>query len=396
MISFNNNLLANRKFFHFIFCFYFLFSSSFVFPAPIFAYADSLHWDFRDRDSSSGWRISGADSIKNTIRGLSVSGDNFIQFLAPEGASIQAGEFCLLELRVKVSGVFGKMAVTWPTKGIDAGNNLEIVKLLENTGQFQTARLDLSNYHEWSGGVSQLLLGIYSEDGRMEVESIRIWRPTLARKIQFAWSEFFHPEYFRPLSINAIHGPDFLGAKWLSWNYAVIFFFAFLLASIAVFQKKGLSNFFYSKRGFKIFSLLLIFWIIFDLRFSYDMAFSLKNIMERVMAPKGKMPPFYAFGDILEFTDFCRDSLPPYSSVNYYARDDTFFPFFKYHVFPHKAGFEGTAGEYFVVFNDPRILTGGRQLIRREKEGNNILFEKGSIIARFRDNSLIYRKDSRQ
>ncbi len=352
---------------------------------PLFAFGDDfISWDFKESEAAYKWRISGAKLIKPSKSGLKMSGEKFIKLLTPEGLSVQAEKYQLLELRVKISKVFGRIGVAWAQHGSEKAKNREIVQVLKNTGRFETVRINLNHHPEWAGEIGQILFGFYSADGEVEVESIRIWRPTLLKKIQFAWTEFFHPEYFRPLSINAIHGPNLLGKKWISWNYILVIFLVLI-----IFLYRKIIN----VRMF--FSLVFVLWIIFDVRFSYDMALSLENLRERVAVP-GEKKPRYIIGDLHEFAEFCNANIPSFAHVNYYAPTDIFFPRFKYAVYPRKAAYDSENGEYFVVHNDSSVLVRGRQLIREVEGAGNVIWTKGLLKSRYNSGSFIYKKGNTQ
>lgn len=370
----------------------FLFIGSFLLSAfPVQAVdsgPDSLSWDFRKPGSSNEWKISGARQIRSTSKGLKISGENFIQLLVPQGALIPADELNLLEVRVRVSEVFGTLSLAWLPVGIKGAKSKEMTMTLKNTGRFETVRIDMARYPEWSGELDQVLFGFYSDDGRVELESVRFYPRTLLKSLQFAWSEFTHPEYFRPLSINVISGPNLFGRKWIAWNYL---FMAIGVAFILAWSFFSVRKIPARENIKKIFFLLTALWMVFDVRFSYDMALSLKSLEKRAASENRK--PFFALGDRLEYVKFCEENLPQDAALGYYAKDDTFFPWIKYSLYPRKVLYAGRKGDYFLVYHNPALSVFKGQLIQKTKEGNNIIAAKGRRRASFDSDSFIFKKE---
>jgi len=358
-------------------------------------HAQPITWNFRKKDSAQKWKITGAKVVRLTGRGLTILGNDFIRLLAPEDLLMEAGKYQLLEVRVRASSVLARMGVTWTRKGAKSSPRREVVRVLENTGQMQTVRINLGRYPEWSGPIQQFLLGFYSRGGKVELESVKIWRPTFLRTLHFAWDEFSRPEYFKPLSINAIHGPNLFGRKWLSWNDFLIFS-CMLLFACAGFVKKGrpLKNIL-APGGFRgVLCLILLLWIVFDLRFSYDMAQSLRNVYTRAFSGSGEKPASYILGDFFEFVRFCDQRLPPLVPVNFFAPSEIFFPRFKYFMAPRKASYDGDRGDWFVAFHDTGLFIEEGSLIRRSRGGRRVMAPKGRVIGRFSGDSFIYHKES--
>jgi hypothetical protein len=149
--------------------------------------------------------------------------------------------------------------------------------------------------------------------------------------------------------------------------------------------------------------MLLLVWIVYDVRESFSQYQTIKEIRDSYVKPPPGEKTFPALGNFYGFVDLCREVIPETAQYHFYSLP--MWPFdcrIQYFLYPR--GIKSSTwnrydpgGEtpYHAVYQDPGIrhdrATG--RLIRRGEDGVSFISQSGRILSRFDANSFIFLED---
>lgn len=186
---------------------------------------------------------------------------------------------------------------------------------------------------------------------------------------------FMDPELVKPSTINLLYG-----AKFWSTPFVVI------LGILAILFFWGLI---FINRKWAFISLLIL-WLIFDLRYSYDQYSILKTTYNSFIEPNAPQEKiYYDFYNLYGFIQESKKYIQ--GDVNFYApRDWPFQSNYLYHMYPLKSTWQTTDKKYYAIFQVSNVeLRNGKELFIDGK----LIDSNVQLIYRFDQNSYILKKN---
>lgn len=161
-------------------------------------------------------------------------------------------------------------------------------------------------------------------------------------------SVFMEPELVKPSTINLLYGAKFGSTPFV----AILGVLAIILFGILVFLNRKWA-----------FISLLVLWVLFDLRYSYDQYSILKTTYKTFIAPNAPQEKiYYDFHNLYGFIEESRKYID--ADVNFYApRDWPFQSNYAYHMYPIKSTWQTIDKQYYAIFQMNTVeLRNGKEL----------------------------------
>ncbi len=340
-----------------------------------------------------GWRGEGVESRQFRGGLFQFSGKRDIRLLSPSGLGINAEENPYLRIRLRTYSP-RVLRVFWVAPGRTGGLPFVTVPLrIDN--RFHTYWVKLTTSPGWHGSIEQFGLTFSGRPGWIEIEVIEIGPFSPLQYLSDQWREFWINQDLHPGTINSLSSPLLFGkplVNWLSYISALILFLGALFYLKASKNRKA-------KVAATVGLLLLVLWLIYDMRETYSQYQTADNIYLSYVRPPIEARSFPALGDFYRFVEFARSKIPEEAVFELLPRQN--WPFdcrLKYFLYPRKVDsediqnyFKGSLPKYYLVYKTPSIIykpLSGRLLTR---DGNTVFAEKGSLIGRYDASSFIYR-----
>lgn len=189
------------------------------------------------------------------------------------------------------------------------------------------------------------------------------------------WTTFMEPELVKPSSINLLYGPKFGTTPFVQ----ILGILAIILFIALVFVRRKWA-----------FASLLVLWILFDIRYSYDQYSILKTTYRTFVAqekPENKI--YYDFYNFYGFIEESKKYMK--GGTNFYAPSE--WPFqsnYLYHLYPLKVTWQTSDQPYYAIFQMNNVeLRNGKELFIDGK----LIDGSVQLLSRFDGHSYILKKN---
>jgi hypothetical protein len=186
---------------------------------------------------------------------------------------------------------------------------------------------------------------------------------------------FMEPELVKPSTINLLYGAKFWSIPFVAILGALAILFFWILVFI--------------NRRWAFLSLLVL-WLLFDLRYSYDQYSILKTTYTQLVAPIRPQEKIYY--DFYNFYGFIQESKKYMKwDVNFYAPREWPFQYnYEYHIYPFKSTWQTIDKKYYAIFQVGNVeLRNGRELFIDGK----LIDSNIQLVYRFDEHSYILKKN---
>jgi|GEM_PF-753774 len=353
-------------------------------------------WDFKYPGDLQGWTVDGIRDSGIDDGAFVLIGEKRVQLRFPPGLAINSEKDNYLRLRLRIYSP-RLIQVFWATQRSE--KQLPAIPFYPHRDQhLHTYWIDLSESLEWIGKIDLMGLAFFGAPGRIDIDSIEIRPFSLFSYISDQWHEFWLPRTLLLGTINSLSSPyiAYIGGWSLVSLLNLLAVIVLIIAAVFYSRSSRLSR---RQIVATVGMIFLCLWIVYDLRDTYSQYKIAQEIYHSYIKPPPEEKTFPALGDFYQFVSFCRENIPQGSVFDIIPKG--YWPFdcrLNYFLYPGHYIKEANEAYYrniplyYIIYNNPQCQfdPGSARIVTMERKA---ITEKGKIIARYNNNSLIFKED---
>ncbi|MDA1209236.1 MAG: hypothetical protein O2904_04375 [bacterium] len=170
-------------------------------PSSAFA-AETTVWDFANGQVSGQWMMGEGIKAKPNAVGMQIHAtkqESFTRVLENEKP------FDVISITYQTS-IGMDASLIWKSPLLPNEQFVMAPISLDASSNIITSKFDLTKYNEWTGHTSEIGIAL-PKGADFTIRMIELERWNAVEKVGQAWKTFWHPDAFRPSTINFVWGP---------------------------------------------------------------------------------------------------------------------------------------------------------------------------------------------
>ncbi|MBU1164182.1 hypothetical protein KKA15_01295 [Patescibacteria group bacterium] len=353
-------------------------------PSFVFAQNQQILWQFDlNQDGSINdfgleffyFQDVSANAQDNT---LTVKGQGKSYIVVPKG-EFEFKDYNNLEITLKSDSDFELRTVADVQK--TAESTYDMRYQIKKSDELQTYNFSLSRPYFKKDIENIAIIAVNQQLNTITIKEIKLTKNNSIKQVGVALKDFFVTDSYSPYTPNFFAIPQIFGRPTIAYLLPII-----ILAILFLLYSKK-----YKKTAIVI---LLIMWIVIDLRVSGEFISYAKDDYQNWIKPKYEEKVFRNDRDLYQFIDFVNNNLPDkVEMINYYSAigtyDDTNRKL-QYYLYPILVRRDSLNSKYYVVYKNASIKYNADD--NKLYSGDEVLSDAGEVIASFNSTSFIFKE----